>query len=143
MRIQIDPMKRFNLDAECFDEMRKNLAIVIDRILPKMQDKRMDAATIGLKIDIVTEKMTVNDDNAPTGERQALIPDISYKISVVMQTKGETKGDIVTAKSEKELLTDDIGRYYLVSKEEASGQLNMFNGYDEYDMTGGKDNAEE
>jgi len=143
MKIQIDPTKRFDLSAPCFDDMRRDLSITIDRILPRMRDKRMNAASIALKIDIVTDETVVKDNNAPMGERPALIPDISYKLSVTMQTKGETKGDIVSAKSDKELLMDDIGRYYLVSKEEASGQLSMFNSYDEYtEANGGTQHAE-
>lgn len=139
MKIQIDPEKRFELSAPCFDEMRRELSVTIDNILPKMHEKRMSAACIALRIDIATEEVVIRDENAPIGSRKAMVPDVSYKLSVVMQTKGETKGDIVSAKSDMELLTDDTGRYYLVPHEEASGQMNMFNVYDE----GGEEDADQ
>lgn len=89
----------------------------------------MSAATIGLKIDIQTIHKTIKDDNAPVGQREALVPDITYKVALTLQAKADTKGNIV--RSGHELIRDDDGSFYIVTTEEASGQLSMFNGYDE------------
>ena len=89
----------------------------------------MSAATIGLKIDIQTISKMIKDDNAPFGQREALVPDITYKVALTLQAKADTKGNIV--RSGHELIRDDDGSFYIVTTEEASGQLSMFNGYDE------------
>lgn len=39
---------------------------------------------------------------------------------------------ILTRANQKELVMDDNGEMHIVSREEASGQLSMFNTYDEY-----------
>ena len=69
------------------------------------------------------------NDNAPFGQREALVPDITYKVALTLQAKADTKGNIV--RSDHELIRDDDGSFYIVTTEEASGQLSMFNGYDE------------
>ena len=45
-----------------------------------------------------------------------------------MQSKAEKRDDVVGKGHE---LVKGGADYYIVTKEEASGQLNMFNGYDE------------
>lgn len=67
-------------------------------------------------------------ENSPTGEREALIPTINYKIAMTLQSKAENKGYVVSGGHE---VVQEGSDYYIVTKEEAGGQLNMFNGYDE------------
>ena len=58
-----------------------------------------------------------------------MIPNVTYKLTMSMQAKAERKGDVVRAGHE--LVQDDTGSYYVLTAQEASGQLNMFNAYDE------------
>lgn len=132
MKIKIDDAKRINLYNPEFDEMRHTLDRSLQGILRKMISKDMDAASIGLKIDIELLKSTITDNNAPTGTREAITPEISYRIVSAMQSRTDTKGNVVGRRSNKELLIDDQGIAFLVSKEEASGQLSMFNTWDEF-----------
>ena len=134
--MMFDSKKRVNLDSPHFDGMKTDLNRYIFAALKAMDEKNMSAATIGLKIDIQTIHKTIKDDNAPFGQREALVPDITYKVALTLQAKADTKGNIV--RSGHELIRDDDGSFYIVTTEEASGQLSMFNGYDEL-----PDNADE
>ena len=127
--MMFDSKKRVNLDSPHFDSMKTDLNRYIFAALKAMDEKNMSAATIGLKIDIQTIHKTIKDDNAPVGQREALVPDITYKVALTLQAKADTKGNIV--RSGHELIRDDDGSFYIVTTEEASGQLSMFNGYDE------------
>ena len=131
MRIQFDEAKKINLYNRDFDEMRNVLDISIQKVMKVMLDKGLDSSTITLKIGIDLNREVVVDDNAPTGTRPAIHPEIDYKINFVMQEKGNMDGDIIP-KGSDELLMDGNGDLFLASKEEASGQLSMFNSWDEY-----------
>ena len=125
----IDHKKAVTLESPHFDTMRNDLNRYIGSALRAMDEKKMSSAAIGLKIDIVTTHKTIRDENAPMGEREALIPDITYKIAMTLQAKADSKGDVV--RTGHELVKDDTGSYYILTTEEASGQLSMFNDYDE------------
>ena len=127
--MMIDEKKRVNLDSPYFMDMRSDLNRYISGAFRSMEEKDMSSASIGLKIDLLLIRKTVEDDNSPTGEREALVPDITYKLALTMQAKADTRGNVV--RSDHELVRDDDGSYYILTTEEASGQLNMFNGYDE------------
>ena len=127
--MMFDSKKRVNLDSPHFDSMKTDLNRYIFAALKAMDEKNMSAATIGLKIDIQTIHKTIKDDNAPVGQREALVPDITSKVALTQQAKADTKGNNV--RSGHELIRDDDGSFYIVTTEEASGQLSMFNGYDE------------
>ena len=131
MKVKIDPEKKIHLYNRDFDEMRSSLDITLQRTMAQMLGKEMDSGSITLKIDIGFERDVVRDDNAQSGERPAIHPEIDYKINFTMQQKGSIDGEIIP-KGSDELLVDDNGDFFLVSKEEASGQLSMFNSYDEY-----------
>ncbi|MBQ3478190.1 MAG: hypothetical protein IJH25_08470 [Clostridia bacterium] len=132
MNIKIDPEKKIGLFNPEFKEMLRTLNEKLQRSVRQLVRKDMSAATITLKIDIDLLKLTLNDDNAPTGTREAMRPKIGYKISSVLQDKDDDKGDVIVRSSGKELLTDGSGNYFIVDAEEASGQLSMFNSWDEF-----------
>lgn len=128
--MHIDPKKRLSLASPHFDEMRRELDAYITHVFKIMEIKDTNAATITLKIDFNVLEEKIACKNSPTGEREALIPYIGYKIAMTMQSKAERKGDVVGNGHE---VIQDGSDCYIVTKEEASGQLNMFNSYDELD----------
>ena len=132
MKIKIDPSKKLTLYSQEFDEMRNNLDQTLQTTLKAMIAKNMDAAAIGLKINVELIKVDLADDNAPTGTRPAMKPEISARIVAAMQQRVDKKCNVIGRASKKEILIDDDGNMCLVSEEEASGQLSMFNSYDEY-----------
>jgi len=131
MRIQLDPEKKISLYNRDCDEMRSVLDKAMQNVMKVMLRKGLDSSAITLKINIDLNRDIVNDDNADLGTRPAIHPEMDYKITFVMQEKGSVDGDIIP-KGSDELLVDDNGDVFLTSKEEASGQLSMFNSYDEY-----------
>lgn len=139
--MNIDPKKRVTLSSPLFDKMRSDLDLYITKMLPLMEAKNSLAGTISLKIDFAILEDEVKCENSPTGEREALIPHIGYKIAMTMQSKAERKGDVVGKGHE---VIQDGATYYIVTKEKASGQLNMFNSYDELpDENDGPDSDED
>jgi len=129
MKIKIDPSKKLTLYSQEFDEMRNNLDLTLQTTLKAMIAKNMDAAAIGLKINVELIKVDLADDNAPTGTRPAMKPEISARIVAAMQQRVDKKCNVIGRASKKEILIDDDGNMCLVSEEEASGQLSMFNTY--------------
>lgn len=132
MKIKIDPSKKLTLYSQEFDEMRNNLDQTLQTTLKAMIAKNMDAAAIGLKINVELIKVDLADDNAPTGTRPAMKPEISARIVAAMQQRVDKKCNVIGRASKKEILIDDDGNMCLVSEEEASGQLSMFNSFDEF-----------
>jgi len=131
MKIKLDPEKRIHIGNRDFDEMRVMLDRVLQQTMNKMLDKELDSGAITLKITIDLNRDVINDNNAPMGTRPAIHPEMDYKVGAMVQEKFGTDGEIIP-KGSDELLVDDNGGFFLVSKEEASGQLSMFNTYDEY-----------
>ena len=146
MKIKIDPEKQITLYNKEFDVMRNDLDVAIQRTLPKMFKKGINLASVTLKIEIGTIKQDITDNNAPTGTREQVKVAMAYKVSTELKAKDEAKGNVVSLGDKKELLVDDSGRFFLVTSEEASGQLSMFNSFDEYveEVTGdGGDDQED
>lgn len=147
MKIKIDPEKQITLYNKEFDIMRNDLDVAIQKTLPKMFHKGINLASVTLKIEIGTIKQDIADNNAPTGTREQVKVVMAYKVSTELKSKEEAKGSVVSLGDKKELLVDDSGRFFLVSSEEASGQLSMFNSFDEFveEVTGdgGDDDQED
>lgn len=132
MKIKIDSNKKVTLYNPEFNEMRNALDTTLQATLKSMIAKNMTGASIGLKIDISLIKQVIKDDNAQTGQREALRPDISARIVAAMQQRVDKKVGVIGKTSNVELLVDDTGDFFFVTKEEASGQLSMFNSWDEF-----------
>ena len=130
-KVKLDPEKKIHLYNRDFDEMRNALDVTLQHLMAKLVAKELDSGTVTLKIAIDLNRDMVNDNNAPMGTRPAIHPEMDYKIGAVAQEKFGIDGDIIP-KGSDELLVDGEGGFFLVSKEEASGQLSMFNTYDEY-----------
>lgn len=137
----IDHKKAVTLENPHFFAMRNDLNHYIGSALRAMDEKKMSSATIGLKIDIVTTHMIIRDENAPTGKRKALVPNITYKIALTLQAKADNKGDVV--RPGHELIKDHNGSYYILTTEEASGQLSMFNAQNELAKDGQETDEDE
>lgn len=141
MKIKIDPEKQITLYNKEFDVMRNDLDVAIQKILPKMFHKGINLGSVTLKIDIGTVKQAITDNNAYTGTREQVKVVMAYKVSTELKSKEEAKGSVVSLGDKKEILMDDTGRFFLVSSDEASGQLSMFNSFDEFveEVTGDED----
>ena len=81
---------------------------------------------------VSTMKDVINDNNAPMGTRPAMNIEIGADVNYSIQSKGSCKVDVINKAAQKEIVMDDNGTHHIVSRDEASGQLSMFNNYDEY-----------
>lgn len=136
-----DDKKRLNLESPYFDRMRTDLNAAINSAVNAMLRKEINSGTVALKLDIALIPQSIPDNNAPTGIRSAVPIKIGYKVAVTLQSKAELKGDVVKD-LKHELVQDDTKAFYILNSDEASGQLNMFNGYDELPSDGPDDDDE-
>ena len=132
MKINFAKDAKISIYNPAFDVMRNELDINLNGVIAEMVEKDMSSGSVTLKIEVTTSKDIINDDNAPMGTRPAMNIEIDADVSSVIQKKGKTKVDVITRGHQKELVMDDCGQFFIVSREEASGQLSMFNSYDEY-----------
>jgi hypothetical protein len=132
MKINFAKDAKISIYNPAFDVMRNELDINLNGVIAEMVEKDMSSGSVTLKIEVTTSKDIINDDNAPMGTRPAMNIEIDADVSSVIQKKGKTKVDVITRGHQKELVMDDNGQFFIVSREEASGQLSMFNSYDEY-----------
>lgn len=120
-----------DLSNPLFDDMKIRLNEAFKKAIAGMDLRNMNSSTVALKIDIETDRTSIKDENAPIGSREALQLGISYRITTDMRATASTKGNVTPNARSYELVQDDTKRYFILPSEEASGQLNMFNGYDE------------
>jgi len=130
--ITFDRDTRISIYNPAFDVTRNELDIRLRDVISEMVEKDQSSGSVTLKIDISTTKAMIDDDNAPTGIRPAMSIEIEADVSHMIQSKGKTKVDVINRGHQRELVMDDSGVLHIVSREEASGQLSMFNSYDEY-----------
>lgn len=121
--------KRISLSNPFFDEMKTKLDAYIQEILPAMERKDSMKGSVSLKIDFCVVEDVIRCENSPTGIRKAKTPNITYKITMNVQSKSEHKDTIIGRGYE--VIEDEDGSY-IITQEEASGQLNMFNEFDEF-----------
>ena len=132
LKITFEKDSKISIYNPSFDVVRNELDINLRGVVAEMVEKDQSSGSVTLKIDISTSKDIINDDNAPTGTRPAMNIEIDADVSHMIQSKGKTKVDVITRGHQKELVMDDNGELHIVSRDEASGQLSMFNTYDEY-----------
>lgn len=127
--MSIDPKKEYHCQARFFDEMKSKLNIYIQEILPAMERKDSMSGSVSLKIEFQVIKDEIHCENSPTGVREAKMPNITYKILMDVRSKAEHKDTIIGRGYE---VVEDEDGLYIITQEEASGQLNMFDEFDEY-----------
>lgn len=136
----VDNSKKVSLYSTYFDKMREDLDTAILKAIAAMNTKDVDSGSVSLKIDFSIIKVAVFD-KFKSATRRAIYPDINYKVTLTVQSKGEAKGDITN--KNHELVMDENGEYFIVTKGEADGQLNMFDSsgevinVDSYNSPGG------
>ena len=131
MKISIDESRRVSLYGEEFAQMRSLLDEAISNVMAVMRDRNTNSAAITLKIDVSLINTPVSDAGSPMGRRVAIAPEIGFKITTTLTSKSEQKQDIVKIEDGKEIVQDANGAYYIVTNEDANGQMSMFDHYEE------------
>lgn len=124
--------KNIGLTDECFDSMRSNADVVLQRLIANMVEKGSYAGTMTIKIDVefLTEFIDDYDQyGEPCGGHDALKPVFRHKISSVMQIKDDKRGQSYSKLLELHY-DDETGKYILVPIKGAQ-QMNLFEAQNE------------
>ncbi|WP_320972270.1 hypothetical protein [Enterocloster bolteae] len=108
-----EAIKKLTMDSDTFEDLKRDMTFVLQRLLGNMLEKGSDEGSITMKMDIsLTSESVPNCD--PTGKekfRTIQKPKFAHKISSVMKITDEKKGNLNT---EMELVFDEeVGEYYM------------------------------
>ena len=132
MKMNFSEEAKISFANPVFDVTRNTLNATLQNLVDEIVEKNLNSGSVTLKINISTESVIINDNNAQMGTRPAMCVEIGADISYAMQQKGSCKVDVIPKAAEKEIVMDDSRTTHIVSRNEASGQLSMFNTWDEY-----------
>lgn len=106
--------KRLDFDSNTFEEMKKDMNFVLQRLIGNMQEKDSDEGSMTLKIDVTMVKEFIpNYDPDIKGEsREVSKPQFKHKVTSVVKINDEKSGSL---NNEMELVMDeDTGVFKLV-----------------------------
>ena len=106
--------KKLDFDSDTFEEMKKDMNFVLQRLIGNMQEKGSDEGSMTLKIDVTMVKEFIpNYDPDIRGEsREVSKPQFKHKVTSVVKINDEKSGSF---NNEMELVMDeDTGVFKLV-----------------------------
>lgn len=106
--------KRLDFDSDTFDEMKKDMNFVLQRLIGNMQEKGTNEGSMTLKIDVTMVKEFIpNYDPDIKGEsREVSKPQFKHKVTSAVKINDEKSGSF---NNEMELVMDeDTGVFKLV-----------------------------
>lgn len=104
-------MKELNFDGDTFNDMKRDMNFVLQRLLGNMQEKECQEGTLTLKLDVsLTREYVPNyNPNIPGESREIAKPKFSHKVTSQMKVEDMKKGNLDT---EMELfLNEETGEY--------------------------------
>lgn len=104
-------MKELNFDGDTFNDMKRDMNFVLQRLLGNMQEKECQEGTLTLKLDVslVREYVPNYNPNIPGESREIAKPKFSHKVTSQMKVEDMKKGNLDT---EMELfLNEETGEY--------------------------------
>lgn len=106
--------KRLDFDSDTFEEMKKDMNFVLQRLIGNMQEKGTNEGSMTLKIDVTMVKESIpNYDPEIKGEtREISKPQFKHKVTSAVKINDEKSGSF---NNEMELVMDkDTGIFKLV-----------------------------
>lgn len=106
-----DFVKELNFDGDTFNDMKRDMNFVLQRLLGNMQEKECQEGTLTLKLDVslVREYVPNYNPNIPGESREIAKPKFSHKVTSQMKVEDVKKGNLDT---EMELfLNEETGEY--------------------------------
>ena len=106
--------KRLDFDSDTFEEMKRDMNFVLQRLIGNMQEKGTNEGSMTLKIDVTMEKEFIpNYDPDIKGEsREISKPQFKHKVTSAVKINDEKSGSF---NNEMELVMDeDTGIFKLV-----------------------------
>ena len=106
-----DFVKELNFDGDTFNDMKRDMNFVLQRLLGNMQEKECQEGTLTLKLDVslVREYVPNYNPNIPGESREIAKPKFSHNVTSQMKVEDMKKGNLDT---EMELfLNEETGEY--------------------------------
>lgn len=106
--------KRLDFDSDTFEEMKRDMNFVLQRLIGNMQEKESNEGSMTLKVDVTMVKEFIpNYDPEVKGEtREVSKPQFKHKVTSVVKINDEKSGSL---NNEMELVMDeDTGVFKLV-----------------------------
>lgn len=93
-----DFVKKLDFDSDTFENIKKDMNFILQRLICNMQEKECSEGSITLKLDVEFSREYIPNFNPDvSGEsRQIAKPKFTYKVTSQMQVKGEKKGSLGT-----------------------------------------------
>lgn len=106
-----DFVKELNFDGDTFNDMKRDMNFVLQRLLGNMQEKECQEGTLTLKLNVslVREYVPNYNPNIPGESREIAKPKFSHEVTSQMKVEDMKKGNLDT---EMELfLNEETGAY--------------------------------
>lgn len=106
--------KRLDFDSDTFEEMKRDMNFVLQRLIGNMQEKGTNEGSMSLKIDVtmVKEFIPNYDPDIKGGTREISKPQFKHKVTSAVKINDEKSGSF---NNEMELVMDeDTGIFKLV-----------------------------
>ena len=93
-----DFVKELNFDGDTFNDMKRDMNFVLQRLLGNMQEKECQEGTLTLKLDVSLEREYVPNynPNIPGESREIAKPKFSHKVTSQMKVEDMKKGNLDT-----------------------------------------------
>lgn len=106
-----DFVKELNFDGDTFNDMKRDMNFVLQRLLGNMQEKECQEGTLTLKLDVslVREYVPNYNPNIPGESREIAKPKFSHKVTSQMKVEDMKKGNLDTEM--KLFLNEETGEY--------------------------------
>lgn len=93
-----DFVKELNFDGDTFNDMKRDMNFVLQRLLGNMQEKECQEGTLTLKLDVslVREYVPNYNPNIPGESREIAKPKFSHKVTSQMKVEDMKKGNLDT-----------------------------------------------
>ena len=128
--VKFDENTKLSIYNPVFEVTRNELNIALKDAVAEMIAKGMTGSSVTLKIDISAIREAIVEPHTSMGSREGISIEINAKVAYELKYKNEVKLDVVNG--DRELVLDPAGQYYMVSHEEAAGQLSFFGNWDAY-----------
>lgn len=91
-----DFVKKLDFDSDTFENIKKDMNFILQRLICNMQEKECSEGSITLKLDVEFSREYIPNFNPDvSGEsRQMTKPKFTHKVTSQMQVKGEKKGSL-------------------------------------------------
>lgn len=118
-------VKKLDFDSDTFEDMKRDLNVILQKLLANMTDTDTTEGSIALKIDVsLIQEFIPNYDPAVDGEtRKVRKPQFRHKVTSAIKINDEKSGNM---NSEMELVWDEESQMYVMQPVANTEQRTIF-----------------